>query len=624
MNYRNSFILRYLATFLFLSPLAGCKTPTDYQKDADKVSYDIIQQKQMEALGRQESFTIDRPSDLLRRRLLDGQGLTTSGPWSYGTDRLEKIAHWPDPAYPKDEKELDPIVELGGDKPIKLTLLDTLQIGARNSFAYQDQKETVFATALRLDLNRNDFRDIFTQTVEENISSNTTGARATSQTNFSETTGWNRTLKNGTSLGANLAVNLANLLTGNRSSSHGIAADASVSIPLLRGSGEYIVTEALTQAERDVVYAIWRFERYKQTFAVTIANDYLSVLQGQDRIDNAAGNYRRQSMNVRRARRLADAGQVDVIQVGLAVQSELDARSTWVAAKQSYERSLDNFKVTLGLPADAKIELDRDELNRLVEASRGSLMQANSTGTAAVDPNEKVPSADAPIELAEPSMEGAGRYEIDSEKAVKLALANRLDLKESQGRVYDAQRAVVVAADMLGAELNLGGSVRSGGATGPTSDDTKLRFDKVTSSGLLSLDLPIERTRERNNYRNSLIALEAAARDAAALEDSIKVTVRDRLRSLLSVRESLHIQGKALEVAQQRVESTNLSLEAGRTQIRDVLEAQSSLVSAQNSLTSAVISYRVNELRLQQDLDLLQVNEKGLWQEYNPEVTNEK
>jgi hypothetical protein len=27
---------------------------------------------------------------------------------------------------------------------------------------------------------------------------------------------------------------------------------------------------------------------------------------------------------------------------------------------------------------------------------------------------------------------------------------------------------------------------------------------------------------------------------------------------------------------------------------------------------------------VQQDMDLLQVNEKGLWQEYNPEVTNEK
>jgi outer membrane protein TolC len=625
MNCRNSFVFHCLAIVLSLTMLAGCKTPNEYQKDADKVSYDIIQQKQMEALGRQESFSIDRPSDILRRRLLEGQNLQVSGSWSYGTDRLEKIAHWPDPNYPREEKELDPIVVLEGDKPVKLTLLDALQIGARNSLAYQKQKETVFAAALELDLRRNDFRDIFTQTVQENIASNTTGPRATSNTNFSETTTWDRKLKNGASIGTTLAVNLANLLTGNRASSHGIAADASVSIPLLRGSGEHIVTEPLTRAERNVTYALWTFERQKKDFAVSVANAYLLVLQGLDRIDNAAGNYRRSSVNVRWARRRADAGQLDVIQVGQAVQRELDARSTWVAAKQAYERLLDNFKVTLGLPVDAKIELDRDELSRLVEAARGGLIQTTTKDTAAVDPNETVPSADAPIVLVEPSMEGAGRYEIDSERAVKLALENRLDLKKSQGLVYDAQRAVVIAADMLGAGLNLGGEVSSGSLTNsPNSEDTKLRFDKVTSSGLLTLNLPIERTQERNDYRNSLIALEAAVRAVQTLEDSIKADVRDRLRSLLSFRESLHIQAKSLEVAQQQVASTNISLEAGRAQIRDILEAQLALVTAQDGLTREVINYRINELRLQQDMDLLQVNEKGLWQEYNPEVTNEK
>jgi outer membrane protein TolC len=624
MNYCNSFVLRCLAAFLSLAVIAGCKTPNEYQKDADKVSYDIIQQKQMESLGRQESFTIDRPSDILRRRLLDGQGLTTSGPWSYGTDRLDTIPHWPDPAYPRDEKELDPLVELIGDKPIKLTLLEALQIGARNSFEYQDQKENVFATALRLDIQRNEFRDIFTQTVQQSISSDTTGNRASSQTNFTETTGWSRTLKNGTTLTADLAVNLANLLTGNHESSHGIQGDASIMIPLMRGSGEYIVAEPLIQAERDVVYAIWTFERYKRSFAVEVANAYLSVLQGLDRIDNAAGNYRSQSLNVRRVRRLADAGQIDVIQVGQAIQSELSARNQWVLARQSYESSLDSFKVRLGLPADSQIELDRDELARLVDASKGTLIKVTDSETASVDPNEVIAPADAPIELVEPSMQGAGRYEIDAGRAVRLALDNRLDLKRLQGTVYDAQRTVVVAADMLGAELTLGGSVRSGGLTSPTSEDTKLRVDKVSSSGLLTLDLPIERTRERNAYRNALIALEAATRDEAALEDSIKVSVRDRLRSLLSARESLHIQATALDVAQKRVDSARISLEAGRAQTRDLLEAQDSLLSAQNALTAAVISYRVNELRLQQDMDLLQVNEKGLWQEYNPEVTNEK
>ncbi len=615
----------FLTILVVIISLVGCKTPSEYQKEADTVAYDIVSQKQIEALGRNEPFVIERPGDILRRRLLEGQNLPTSGPWSYGTDRLDKIAHWPDPNYPRLEKELDPIVELVGDQPIKITLLDALQIGARNSFAYQGYKETVFRAALDLDFSRYRFRDLFDQTLEQSISSNTTGARATSQTNFTGRTTWDRTFRNGVSVGAGLIVNLANLLTGNRESSYGIQADASISIPLLRGSGDnYFLNQQLIQAERNVIYEIWTFERNKTTFAVDIANEYLSVLQALDRIENAAGNYRRQAMNVRRARRLSDAGQIDVIQVGQAVQSELNARNQWVSAKQSYESSLDSFKVRLGLPADARIELDRDELTRLVDEMRGTLIQTLGTSGAGIDPNETIPPADAPIELIEPSMEGAGRYEIDTEKAVMLALENRLDLKRLQGLVEDAQRAVVVAADQLGAELTLGGSVRSGGTTGPTGEDTKLRFDQVTSSGLLTLNLPIDRTRERNDYREKLIAFESATRNVAIREDEIKIAVRNRLRTLLLSRESLQIQAKALDVAQKRVESVNISLEAGRAQIRDFLDAQTDLVNAQNNLTTAVVNYRVNELRLQQDMDLLQVDEKGLWTEYNPEVNHAK
>ncbi|MGB2823773.1 MAG: TolC family protein, partial [Phycisphaerae bacterium] len=68
-----------------------------------------------------------------------------------------------------------------------------------------------------------------------------------------------------------------------------------------------------------------------------------------------------------------------------------------------------------------------------------------------------------------------------------------------------------------------------------------------------------------------------------------------------------------------RVTSTDLFLEAGRAAIRDVLEAQEALVQAQNSLTAALVAYRIAELELQRDMGVLEVNEKGLWREYRPE-----
>jgi outer membrane protein TolC len=72
-------------------------------------------------------------------------------------------------------------------------------------------------------------------------------------------------------------------------------------------------------------------------------------------------------------------------------------------------------------------------------------------------------------------------------------------------------------------------------------------------------------------------------------------------------------------LARRREKSTNLFLQAGRAEIRDLLEAQESLISAEDTLTSVTINYRLAELELQKDLGLLQVNEEGLWIEATPE-----
>jgi hypothetical protein len=88
------------------------------------------------------------------------------------------------------------------------------------------------------------------------------------------------------------------------------------------------------------------------------------------------------------------------------------------------------------------------------------------------------------------------------------------------------------------------------------------------------------------------------------------------LYNLFESRESLKIQAQSAVAAQKRVNSSNprlLLAGAGRTQKRDLLKAQELLVLVQNSLTSAVISYRIAKLELQPDMGLLQVDESGLW-----------
>ncbi len=423
-----------------------------------------------------------------------------------------------------------------------------------------------------------------------------------------------RTFKNGLDVSSLIAVDLLQLLTQGGASTLGLTADTSVSLPLLRGSGRWIVAEPLTQAERNVIYSLWDFDRYRRTFAVGVAQDYYAVLRQLDQVKNARDNYGSAIRSARWSRRQADAGRIPEIQVDQAVQRELSGRNGWISAQEQLENRLDAFKTgSLGLPTDALIKPDPNDMVQLRQRAEEyvkMMREASQSGSV-----QAVPPADANVVLAPASKEDAGPYEIDEDVAVKLALENRLDLRAANGEVYDAQRQVVVAADALRAGLNLGGSARFA----DNDDDGALSFEEGRYAALLSLDLPIERTRERNAYRSSLINLERATRSVQDLEDQIKLAIRGELRTLLESRESLKIQAQSVVVAEKRVASAQLFLEAGRAQIRDLLEAQDALLSARNQLTSAVVNYRVAELQLQRDLDLLTITQEGLWQELSPE-----
>jgi outer membrane protein TolC len=612
-----------LSIFPFLLIQAGCQTPGQHRVKVNETASNIIAESQKQALGSTSEFSIERPSNTFRRRLLLEQVLPYASEASLGTDKLKKIEYWPEDEYPPEQSTSAPSEVIDANTQVRLSLIQALEIGAHNSFDYQTQKEEVFKSALALDLEQNEFRNIFTGQVKNLTSTDTTGNRTVSGTVNSGQVGVSRELENGVGLSTALAIDLANLMTMGGASSLGLAGDATISVPLLRGSGRHIITEPLTQAERNVVYAIWEFERFKKEFAVNVASNYLSVLSQLDALKNITEDYRRNIANARRSRRLADAGRLKPFEVDQAVQNELRARQRWISAAEQYKKQLDSFKTLLGLPPDAKVDLDPNELVRL-SSSSSQLIEQIAAGESSGQ-QIKTPPADAPIYLVEPNNASAGPLEMNELTAIELALDNRLDLKVAQGSVYDAQRVVVVAADALGAELTFFGSAGLGERRAVKTadlDNAQLRTDKGVYSALFTLDLPFERTAEAINYRNSYINLEQAVRGVQSLEDDIKLQVRNELRDMLQAREDLHIQANAVFLAQKRVKSVNLLLEAGRAEIRDLLDAQDALLSAQNDLTSAVVDYRIAELRIQRDMGVLKVDENGLWQEYLPETKN--
>ena len=645
MNLRpDPYFLAVLAAGL---TVCGCRSVTGHRQAADRAAAGHIARAQERALGRSEPMRIDSPADTLRRRLLLDELLPHASPASLGTRDLPATRLW-DPA-----KHLDPAAPRSVpviDEPV--SLVQALRIAAGNSREFQSAKEAVYTAALDLDLEADAFRLTFAGMLSGEYEQDrgdvdaeppaTPGAgaetdEATAATSTSAegngvvellqgagTLGVTRTFRNGVELSCRLMVDIVKLLTQDAASSVGLMADASVTIPLLRGAGRDIAAEPLRQAEQNLLYAVHTFERFKRTFAVEVGSDYLSVLQDRQEIANAAENYKRLVSAGRRARRLADAGRLPEFQLDQAVQDELRARTRWIEARQRYASNLDAFKVKLGLPPDAPLELDAGELDRL-QAMADRFAPAEDD---AASPDAAVPPADAPVTLRAPDRAQAGPLEIAPERAIRLALASRLDLRTAQGQVADAQRKVYVAADALRAELTLLGSVQAGerrtGAGGAGRPDAELDPNEGLFSGLVNLDLPLERTAERIAYRKNLIALDAAVRELQETEDRIKLSVRNDLRSLLRVRENVLIQLEAVELARKRVHSTDLFLQSGRAEIRDVLESEEALLNAQNALIDAVVNYRINELSLQRDMGLLQVDADGLWTEFDPDAVDEE
>jgi outer membrane protein TolC len=611
--------------FLLVTPLllSGC-TAKGHRLRADKTALSIIKKEQTRLLGKADDFSIERPSDILRRRLLTEQELAISGEESLGTDSLPRIPHWPEKRYPAAITTPGEKIEIPADKkPLIINFTKALQIAAENSSDYQAQKENLFRAALTLDLNRNDYSLIAKLKGDSTLSTDKTKSPTVKGIESGSNLGLNQTLKDGSKLAANLAFDLVSLLTQGKNSSRGISGDASITIPLLRGSKTYIYSENLTQAQRNVMYAVWEFERYKKTFAVNIATNYFNVLRQVDQLENSAENYKINIRSARRTRRLADSGRLTEIEVDQAVQNELLARNRWISAMSQYNNRMDQFKQLLGLPPDAYIELDSSDLESLI--SYIDTIVPKSGGEDVSETGKTIPPADTPITLTEPDRSDVGPMELEERVAIELGLKNRLDLKVQEGKVFDAQRSVVIRADALGTELTFMGQARAGQSRSlgmATMENGKLRPNMGFYSALLSIDLPIERTAERKAYRESYISLESAVRSYQKLEDDIKLSVRQSLRSMSEAREALKIQNRAVSVAEKRVNSTSLFFEAGRAQIRDVLEAQDALLTARNSLTSAVIDYRVAELEFQRNTELLEIDKEGLLKEFSQEGNN--
>jgi outer membrane protein TolC len=156
-----------------------------------------------------------------------------------------------------------------------------------------------------------------------------------------------------------------------------------------------------------------------------------------------------------------------------------------------------------------------------------------------------------------------------------------------------------------------------GGTAGSTGTDNfeEIDFRRATWDATLDLDLPLDRKRERNAYRRSLINYDRAVRGLSLQEDRVKQQVRASWRRLDQARRNYEIALKSVELNERRVEEQDMLAELGRATAQNQVDAQLDLTAAQNALTEALVGHTITRLEFWRDMGILFIKEDGQWEE---------
>jgi hypothetical protein len=164
--------------------------------------------------------------------------------------------------------------------------------------------------------------------------------------------------------------------------------------PVLRGALREVRLEGLTQAERNLLYSIRDFMRFRRQFYVNIvgSDGYLGLLALAQAIRNQEVNLVALERNLLEHEELARRDLIAAIQVDQVLQQVQQGRLSLLAVQQGLVAALDRFKLQLGLPPDFEVELDDqalkpfelqnprlDELRERNERLRLSLIQFEET-----------------------------------------------------------------------------------------------------------------------------------------------------------------------------------------------------------------------------------------------------
>ncbi len=429
-----------------------------------------------------------------------------------------------------------------------------------------------------------------------------------------------------------------------------------ITLPFLSGGGRAVTLEQLTLAERQLLYEVRSFARFRQEFIPYVLLDvqaidnpgidsgsgvgYLNVLQQLQAVEIDRRNVAKFEQALKVFSELASGAGSDLtqLQVDQVYQSLLSARQTLITDTLNYRLLLDQYKIQLGLPPDTPMVLDRgltlpfrEVFDRIDKWS----VKANRDLDDLEGFLDGLPQfEDIPLEghslraiLDKDYQEHVDRLNDFLLSAERVSLENRLDLMNARAQLYDLWRQLAVTANQLLGVFNV--SVSNQIFTPPTTTNPFGFFDQSKQFSLvLNSELPLIRLAQRNTYISAQINYKRQQRTLMLTEDSIKLNIRQLVRQLVQTTQTYEIQKKNFLVTLRVVDQSQEQLVAptaggaqgggGNSQVSaqtiNFVNNQRQIPTTQNQLVQSWVNYETFRLALYRDLGLMPYEE---WEAYH-------
>ncbi len=181
--------------------------------------------------------------------------------------------------------------------------------------------------------------------------------------------------------------------------------------------------------------------------------------------------------------------------------------------------------------------------------------------------------------------------DIDRDRSVEAALANRPDYLRALLSVEQAETALVLAEDARRWGLSLTASAAFG-HSGRSLREAYSRFDDDYRVGL-TLDVPLgaDADTSRRAHERARIALRQSRLRVVEMRQSIEVEVRGAVRKVEVQLRRAELARQARQLAERKLETERTKLNAGLSSNFRLVRFEDDLVRSQNSEVDATIAY---------------------------------